>query len=563
MIRIEDISKSILSKAYDTELTGLRLRCIQLYDKDIQKENKGFESGRLNRPDFIQKYRLLSDEMTERKIKHGTHDIDRDLFKSSMSIAKNGIDVASLGEHTIIPNIAVMVHPISKEVNIAFDDGFNLIEEIVKAEASKLVSSQTGKNCWLYTLKGDEVVIPLFDLVLKSKLNTFTISKPYPNEHAARLQDPSKYDSESFRTTEGGTIYGSKKVPNTINIIWGKIKGNDNVTPQALRFKVDNWSAETAKKWLKDNNISYISFDAATGKIQKSIWSSQYINDLPDSAFLYVEGKIRHLPYKNIDGEVDLLHLRNALARLSQTKISDTVKAEIKTKAEKILAEFSKGGPGSGISGHTTDRGSVEDRNKSSFENLTQSLHKDAKFGDHVVFLTGTSPDRSMVAGTITEPDKGKGIGVTDHNGNTHYIPKEDLRTLKGSKSIKDFKKFEKGIKLFSIEKQEDQHLVCGVVYEPDITDAQNDQASEEEIRKAAHQFMEEVQILKVNHSGKQVKVKPVESYIAPADFEMCGQKVKKGSWVMTCKVSDEELWKDIKDNRITGYSMAGYARTE
>jgi len=70
-------------------------------------------------------------------------------------------------------------------------------------------------------------------------------------------------------------------------------------------------------------------------KIQtnKAVWTTAYINDLPDSSFAYVEpgekveGKTvprsnRHLPYKDINGGIDAAHVRNALARLKQTNIS-------------------------------------------------------------------------------------------------------------------------------------------------------------------------------------------------------------------------------------------------
>jgi len=90
---------------------------------------------------------------------------------------------------------------------------------------------------------------------------------PYANEHSARLRDPGDFDADSFRRTNGGTIYGSKKVPETIAIIWGKLKGkaapDDPVLPQALRFPTKNWTVAEAKKWLKDNEIKYISFEAA------------------------------------------------------------------------------------------------------------------------------------------------------------------------------------------------------------------------------------------------------------------------------------------------------------
>jgi hypothetical protein len=65
----------------------------------------------------------------------------------------------------------------------------------------------------------------------------------------------------------------------------------------------------------------------------KAVWSVAFINNLPDSAFLYVEagekdaeGKTtprskRHFPYKDADGSVDLPHLRNAL-RVSRSPVS-------------------------------------------------------------------------------------------------------------------------------------------------------------------------------------------------------------------------------------------------
>jgi len=81
--------------------------------------------------------------------------------------------------------------------------------------------------------------------------------------------------------------------------------------------------------------------------IKKAKWTRAYINDLPDSAFAYVEpggkkdkeGKTvprskRHLPYKNHNGKIDKAHLRNALARLPQTHISAEAKAKAKRKLQ-------------------------------------------------------------------------------------------------------------------------------------------------------------------------------------------------------------------------------------
>lgn len=68
------------------------------------------------------------------------------------------------------------------------------------------------------------------------------------------------------------------------------------------------------------------SADAAT-------WSRQYIRRLPDSAFAAIErtpeGKsMRHLPHHNANGNLDIPHLCNALARLDQVKWRDPASAE-------------------------------------------------------------------------------------------------------------------------------------------------------------------------------------------------------------------------------------------
>ena len=88
--------------------------------------------------------------------------------------------------------------------------------------------------------------------------------------------------------------------------------------------------------------------------IGKATWTSAYINELPDSAFLYVESgdkddkSLRHLPYKSKEGSVDLPHLRNAIARANQIKlrdgstISESKANELKAKAQKLLSEHSK-----------------------------------------------------------------------------------------------------------------------------------------------------------------------------------------------------------------------------
>lgn len=118
----------------------------------------------------------------------------------------------------------------------------------------------------------------------------------------------------------------------------------------------------------------------------------------------------------------------------------------------------------------------------------------------------------------------------------------------------------DKVIPIFDISKSEEEHIVAGIVYEPNAEDTQGDYTTEDEIRKAAYSFMEEAQRYKVNHKGKEVKANVLESYIAPQDLEMVGNKIKKGSWILISRVLDEEIWRLIKAGELQGLSMAGTA---
>jgi len=78
-------------------------------------------------------------------------------------------------------------------------------------------------------------------------------------------------------------------------------------------------------------------------------WDTKYINDLPDSAFAYIvkgekdsEGKTvprtnRHLPHHKMNGDIDLPHLRNAMARLTHTNLS---KAQQKQAHDHLLRHY-------------------------------------------------------------------------------------------------------------------------------------------------------------------------------------------------------------------------------
>lgn len=120
---------------------------------------------------------------------------------------------------------------------------------------------------------------------------------------------------------------------------------------------------------------------------------------------------------------------------------------------------------------------------------------------------------------------------------------------------------FEKPVKVIKSD-DEAERLVYGIVYEPDIIDAHGDFADAKTIEKAAHEFMLKYRQIDKNHNFVAGVGEVVESYIAPADMELNGEPVKKGTWILTTK-ADEETWEAVKKGEFQGYSLAGVAETE
>ena len=116
-------------------------------------------------------------------------------------------------------------------------------------------------------------------------------------------------------------------------------------------------------------------------------------------------------------------------------------------------------------------------------------------------------------------------------------------------------------VKRIPLLKTNEERYVLGIVLEPERVDAQQDIYSAAEVRDAAHRFMEEYRNLGLMHReilGEQVKI--LESYLAPAEFEVDGTRIKRGTWLLAVRVVDDELWGQIKTGALTGFSIGGSA---
>ncbi|MCP4676632.1 MAG: hypothetical protein GY854_14185, partial [Deltaproteobacteria bacterium] len=120
---------------------------------------------------------------------------------------------------------------------------------------------------------------------------------------------------------------------------------------------------------------------------------------------------------------------------------------------------------------------------------------------------------------------------------------------------------FTKSIPILKGTRPGDERYVLGVVLEPEIVDAQNEIYSKEEIRRVAHQFLEEFGGLGLQHSFRiNNLVKILESYLTPAGFTIAKKEIPEGTWLLAVRILDDELWDQVVKGELTGFSVGGSA---
>jgi DNA adenine methylase len=115
-------------------------------------------------------------------------------------------------------------------------------------------------------------------------------------------------------------------------------------------------------------------------------------------------------------------------------------------------------------------------------------------------------------------------------------------------------------------KKIEDKQLITGAVLIPNTVDAHGDTIPPDVIEAAAHKFLPEYNVtttLGLMHKDMDPPLELVESYIAPIDFVLGTQLIKKGTWIITVHVKLKSIWKKVKDGALTGFSIGGKAVVE
>ena len=165
-------------------------------------------------------------------------------------------------------------------------------------------------------------------------------------------------------------------------------------------------------------------------EMMKAQWTAKYINDLPDAAFAYIEnggtkdadGKttprsLRYLPHhdKSVtsgtdDDTVDLPHLKNALARVGQSSLSDAAKA----KALKHLQAHAK----------ALNVGEAAEKKVKKIDGTGEVFahlrHHEIRKADGV--------DEQIVGGVVLEPNDGGDGKAVDPDTQGDVYSSEDVR---------------------------------------------------------------------------------------------------------------------------------------
>lgn len=121
-------------------------------------------------------------------------------------------------------------------------------------------------------------------------------------------------------------------------------------------------------------------------------------------------------------------------------------------------------------------------------------------------------------------------------------------------------------VRIVKAEENGEERTTFGVVLVPDETDAQEDRYTKLEVQKAAYGYMEEnAGVMKVMHKGevRTGDLVVLETYLSKSEQTFGDDTFPEGTWFMTTRVVDDDLWDAVKDGTFTGYSIGGSAIRE
>jgi DNA adenine methylase len=112
-----------------------------------------------------------------------------------------------------------------------------------------------------------------------------------------------------------------------------------------------------------------------------------------------------------------------------------------------------------------------------------------------------------------------------------------------------------------------ERRTITGVVLEPDTVDAQKDSIPADVILDAAEDFLANINVkttMGLMHKDMNPPLELVQSFVvSDSDITINSVIVVKGSWVITVRVNSDDIWQQIKDGKLTGFSIGGKAKVQ
>jgi hypothetical protein len=117
------------------------------------------------------------------------------------------------------------------------------------------------------------------------------------------------------------------------------------------------------------------------------------------------------------------------------------------------------------------------------------------------------------------------------------------------------------------VSKNAEQRIVTAPVLVPGEKDSDGEVVTEQDIERVSLKFMESYGNVDVGHTFNNVAV-PVESWIARSalKFQLSNGDsldIPKGSWMMSSKVGNDQVWQGVLSGKFKGYSIAGIKLAE
>jgi len=416
---------------------------------------------------------------------------------------------------------------------------------------------------------------------------------PYPNEHSARIQNPTGFDSFKRQNNKFGR---------GIHAIFG-IRG-DKAELCAIRFSGSTFSVAQAKAWLKEHEYKPIAFTALGKEPRKGsvvqrfksmvvsfidgldgiseedraldIWTDDLSDvqkaDMEEFEEVPDEKELEYSLQRCFVGKsmYDILNLDIGAGRLMRWALLSNIQevADIPVLTLKA-AELLKGLEVEDA------RACLPLRGKGKVWMRHQGVQPIGSIGASVAFpgVYVLLKSGKLEYGPQT-PYRHEYVLDGEHYVVQLEVAEDTSTNVVCEKALTPplwtFKKAKIGQTeakdgfIFKSTQVQPEFVVGGVVYPADMVDVQGDTTSKEEIWKLMKHFMLNGRKFSIEHHGRRVDLPIIESFQAEVDTVKGGEPLPAGSfWLAVSLESEPGVYKDIESGVLTGWSIEGLATAQ